>query len=99
MSVLVKNCFMKLGTDVNAIVQVHAWFVNTITDSTHLKMKRNKTLKALNTFGSKNRQRPIFLLGVSQHMHKETSMWKFGLNCSLKLQETDERKKHPCCIK
>ena len=48
---------MKLGTDVNAIVQVHAWFVNTITDSTHLKMKRNKTLKALNMFGSKNCQK------------------------------------------
>ena len=46
-------------------------------------------LKALDTFG--NCQRPVFSLGVSQHMHQITSLWKFGLNWSLKLQENDER--------
>ena len=46
--------------------------------------------KVLDMFG--NWQRPIFLLGVSQHMHKIASLWKCWLNWSLKLQENDERK-------
>ena len=37
-------------------------------------------------------QRPVFSLGVSQHVHKITSLWKFGLNRSSKLRENDERK-------
>ena len=41
------------------------------------------------TFG--NCQRPVFSLGVSLHMHKIT-LWKFGLNWSLKLPKNDERK-------
>ena len=48
-------------------------------------------LKALNMFG--NCQRPVFSPGVSQHMRKITSLWKFELiNWTLKLQENDERK-------
>ena len=39
-----------------------------------------------------NCQRPVFSLGVSQHMHKITSLWQFGLNRSSKLWENDERK-------
>ena len=35
-------------------------------------------LEALDTFG--NCQRPVFSLGVSQHMHKITNQWKFWLN-------------------
>ena len=48
-----------------------------------------KVFEALNAFGT---QRPVFSLGVSLHMHKITSLRKFGLNWSLKLQENDERK-------
>ena len=40
--------------------------------------------KALNTCG--NCQRPLFSLSLSQHL------WKFGLNCSSKLQENNDRK-------
>jgi hypothetical protein len=32
-------------------------------------------LKALDTFG--NCQRPVFSLGVSQHINKITNLWKF----------------------
>ena len=39
-----------------------------------------------------NCQRPVFSLGVSQHMHKITNLWKFELNWSSKLQENNERK-------
>ena len=35
-------------------------------------------LKGRYTFG--NCQRPVFSLGVSQHKHKITNLWKFGLN-------------------
>ena len=47
-------------------------------------------LKTLYTFV--NCQRPVFLIGVSHHKHKITSLWKFGLNWSSKLRENDERK-------
>ena len=36
--------------------------------------------------------RTVFSLGVSNHSHKITSLWKFGLNWSLKLRENDDRK-------
>ena len=42
-------------------------------------------------------QRPVVSLGVSQHIHKITNLWKFRLNWSSKLQEIIERKKHSCC--
>ena len=51
----------------------------------------------LDTFG--NCQRPVFSLGVSQHMHKISSLWKFKLNWSSKLRDNNERKKHPCHMK
>ena len=58
-------------------------------------MKLNKTvkymyLKTVDTFG--NCQRPVFSIGVSQHMHKITDLWKFELIWSLKLQDNNERK-------
>ena len=37
-----------------------------------------KELKALKTFG--NCHRPVFSLGVSQHKHKITNLWKFEIN-------------------
>ena len=40
-------------------------------------------LETLDTFG--NYQKPVFSLGVSQHMHKITNLWKFELNWSSKL--------------
>ena len=54
-------------------------------------------LKELDTVG--NCQRPGFSLCVSKHMNKITSLRTFALNWSLKLQENDERKKHPCLYK
>ena len=48
-------------------------------------------LKALDTFG--NCQRPVFLLGVPQHMHKITNLRKIWLNWSLNLQGNNERRK------
>ena len=47
-------------------------------------------LKGRYTIG--NCQRPVFSLGVSQHMHKITNLWTFELNWSSKLRENDERK-------
>ena len=58
---------------------------------------RHNLLKTLDTIG--NCQRPVFSLGVSQHMHKITNLWKFELNWSLKLRDSSERKKHPCHTK
>ena len=49
-----------------------------------------KTLKALDTFG--NCQRPVFLLGVYQHMHKITNLWKFERSWSSNLRENNGRK-------
>ena len=49
------------------------------------------SLTALDTTG--NCQRPVFSLGVSQHMHKITNLWKFELNWSSKLRDKNERKK------
>ena len=57
--------------------------------------KRLLWRQSVPTFG--NCQSPVFSLGVSQHMHKITNLWKFGLNWSLKLQEDNERKKQLCC--
>ena len=48
-------------------------------------------LKTLDTIG--NCQRPVFSLGVSQHMHKITSMWKFEHNRASKLRDNNGRKK------
>ena len=54
-------------------------------------------LKTLDTID--NCQRPVFSLGVSQHMHKITNLWKFELNWLSKLWDNNERKKHPCHTK
>ena len=54
-------------------------------------------LKAVDTIG--NCQRLAFVVGVSQHMHKITHLWKFELNRSPNLQDNNERKNHPCHTK
>ena len=62
-------------------------------------------LKTLDTIGNFQRldtigncQRLVFTVGVSQHMHKITNLWKFELNRSSKLRDNNERKK-PCHTK
>ena len=50
-------------------------------------------LKAVDTIG--NCQRLAFTVGVSQHMHKISNLWKFELNRSSNLRDNNERKKHP----
>ena len=40
-----------------------------------------------------NRQRPVSSLGVSQHMHQITKLWKFKLSWSLKMQVNSEEEK------
>ena len=47
-------------------------------------------LKAVDTIG--NCQRLAFTVGVSQHMHKITTLWKFELNRSSNLWDNNERK-------
>ena len=63
------------------------------------KCKQSKTqayskptpfLKTLDTIG--NCQRPVFSLGVSQHMHKITNLWKFELNWLSKLRDKNKIK-------
>ena len=55
--------------------------------------KRTVHSKTLDPNG--NFQRPVFSLGVSQHMHKITNLWTFELNLSSKWQDMNETKKHP----
>ena len=43
-----------------------------------------------------NCQRPVFSLGVSQHMDKITNLRKFELDWSSELRDNYERTKHPC---
>ena len=47
------------------------------------------TSKTLCTFG--NCQRPVFSLGVSQHLNKTTNMCKFELNLLSMMKENKER--------
>ena len=48
-------------------------------------------LKTLDTFG--NGETPVFTVGVSQHMHKITNLWKCELSRSSELRDFNERKK------
>ena len=57
----------------------------------------NCQLKAVDTIC--NCQRLAFTVGVSQHMHKITNLFKFELNRSSNLRDNNERKKHPCHTK
>ena len=57
----------------------------------------NVCLKTLDTIG--NCQRLVFTVGVSQHLHEITNLWKFELNRSSKLRDNNERIKHPCHTK
>ena len=50
----------------------------------------NHSLKAVDTIG--NCQRLACTVGVSQHMHKITNLWKFELNRSSNLRDNKERK-------
>ena len=60
----------------------------------NLNYKRYQVpLKTLDTIG--NCQRPVFSLGVSQHMHTITNLRKFELNQSSKLRDNNERKITP----
>ena len=54
-------------------------------------------LMAEDTIG--NCQGLAFTVGVSQHMHKITNLWKFELKRSSKLRDNNEEKKHPCHTK
>ena len=54
------------------------------------KLLRIVTIKDTDTIG--NCQWTVFSLGVSQHMHKITNLWKFELNWSSKLRDNNERK-------
>ena len=56
-----------------------------------LLMTGCQVLKTLDTYG--NCQRPLFSLGVSQHMHKITNLRKFELNWLSKLRDNNGRKK------
>ena len=68
-----------------------AWFVNTITGSANLNLKKQ-------TKNIKDWTRLVIVKDQYSHsvypniMHKITSLWKFGLNWLLKLKENDERK-------
>jgi hypothetical protein len=64
---------------------------------TVVSVSQGINLKAVDTIS--NCQRLAFTVGVSQHMHKITNLWKFELNWSLKLRDNNERKKHPCHTK
>ena len=56
-----------------------------------IKCHRERTqLKTVDTVG--NCQRLVFTVGVSQHMHKITNLWKFELNRSLKLRDIMKEK-------
>ena len=63
----------------------------------HPRLWHFHELKTVDTIG--NCQRPVFSLGVSQHMHKITNLWKFELDWSSELRDNYERKKHPCHTK
>ena len=65
----------------------------------HVSSQEDLKLKTLDTIG--NCKRLVFSLGVSQHMHKITNLWKFELNRSsnFNLRDNKERKKHPCHTK
>ena len=57
---------------------------------------RSWHLKTVYTIG--NCQTPVFSLGVSQHMHKITNLWKFELDRSSELQDNYEKKNTLVCI-
>ena len=56
-------------------------------------INKHNNLKAVDTFG--NCRKSVFSLGVSQHMHKITNLWKFELDWSSELRDNYERKKTP----
>ena len=51
----------------------------------------DRVLKAVDTIGN-NCQRLVLTVGVSQHMHTITNLWKLQLNRSSKLRDNNERK-------
>ena len=62
-----------------------------LSDQPYMKLTcEHLGLKTLDTIG--NCQRPVFSLGVSQHMHKITNLGQFELNWLSKLGDNNERK-------
>ena len=83
---LITQCYTILGmylvyTDNNKGIIL---YVKEGSDYYKLELYSMSELKTLDTFTC---QRPVFSLGVSQHMHTMTNLWKFELNWSSKLQE------------
>ena len=72
------------------------WFRSSLNIWRHKSFDAHGLKALVDTFG--NCQRAVFSLGVSQHMHKITRVWKFELNRSSSLRENNERKK-PCHTK
>ena len=71
---------------------LHCWNqLNHINISVHGFMNY-WCLKTMDTIG--NCQRLVFTVGVSQHMHKITNLWKFELNQSSNLRDNNEKKKN-----
>ena len=75
--------FVRHITQTSIDLHLVIWFLD--------KGGRKLPVKTLDTIG--NCQRPVFSLGVSQHMHKITNLWKFELNRSSELRDKIERKK------
>ena len=53
----------------------------------------------IQTFRKIGNCRLAFTVGVSQHMHRITNLWKFELSRSSNLRDNNERKKHSCHTK
>ena len=69
----------------SAINSVYRWYGLPYVFHWVHSHKYYSNLKTLDTIG--NCQRLAFLLGVSQHIHKITNLWKFELDWSSKLRE------------
>ena len=72
-------------------------YSNIIWQNAMVQPDASAGLKTVDTIG--NCHRLDFTVGVSQHMHKITNLWKFELNRSSKLRDNNERRKHPCHTK
>ena len=72
------------------LVAVRVLFYITWEPQMEAVLNGSPNLKTRDTIG--NSQRLVFSLGVSQHMHKITKLWKFELNWSSELRGINERK-------
>ena len=77
---------------------IQRWTVNAFWEGLGQALEHvNSDFVIKDTIG--NCQRPVFSLGVSQHMHKITNLWKFELDWSSELRDNYERKKLTCHTK